>query len=42
MHTLLFAFLDELLFIFSTDFLVFKELEITQLDTQKWTITASG
>jgi len=42
MHTLLFSFLDELLFLFSTEFLVLKELQVTQLDTKNWTITASG
>ena len=42
LHTLLFSFLDEVLFMFLTEFLVFKELQVTQLDTENWVITASG
>ncbi len=42
MHTLLFGFLDELLFVFSTELFVPKELEITYFDTEAWRITAVG
>ena len=42
LHTLLFNFLDELLFIFSTELLVFKELHIYDLDLDIWKIQASG
>lgn len=42
MHTLLYGFLDELLFIFLTDFLVFKELTVIRLDQKNWSIEARG
>ena len=42
MQSLLFAFLDELLFTFHTEFLVCKELTVTQLDREDWKITAEG
>lgn len=42
MHTLLFNFLDELLFVFSTEFLVLKEISVTHLNTESWTLEAEG
>ena len=42
MQTLLFSFLDELLFIFSTEFLVFNEVTVAKIDRQAWTIEAFG
>ena len=42
LHTLLFNFLDELLFIFSTELLVFKELHICDLDLKTWKVQATG
>ena len=42
MHTLLFAFLDELLFQFSTEFIVFKDLKVTNLSQEAWKIEAKG
>ena len=41
-QSLLFAFLDELLFVFSTEMLVCKELEIFSLDRASWKIFARG
>ena len=42
MHTLLFGFLDELLFIFSTEFLVLKEIAVSNFDQEQWCLEASG
>ena len=42
MHTLLFAFLDELLFQFSTEVIVFKDLKVMTLDQEAWKIEAKG
>ncbi|KAK9802981.1 hypothetical protein WJX73_003257 [Symbiochloris irregularis] len=42
LHSLLFGFLDELLFVFSTELLVCCSLTVTHLDREKWTITAEG
>ena len=42
MHTLLFAFLDELLFQFSIELIVFKDLKVTMLDQEAWKIEAEG
>lgn len=42
MESLLFAWLDELLFEFNTSFFVAKELRITSFDRQSWRIVASA
>mmetsp|Transcript_12818 Transcript_12818/g.22095 ORF Transcript_12818/g.22095 Transcript_12818/m.22095 type:complete len:208 (+) Transcript_12818:36-659(+) len=42
MMSLLFAFMDEFLFIFSTEYFVAKEVHVTSLDKDNWTITATG
>lgn len=42
MQSLLFNFLDELLFAFSTDFFVPQRLNITLLDREAWRIQAQG
>ncbi len=42
MPSLLFNFLDELLFAFCTDFFVCKELRLTSLDRQGFSLTAEG
>ena len=38
MHTLLFSFLDELLFLFSTEFFVVREMHLCKIDRSDWTI----
>ena len=38
MHTLLFSFLDELLFLFSTEFFVVREMHLSKIDRSDWTI----
>jgi SHS2 domain-containing protein len=40
--SLLFHFLDELLFGFSTDFYVAREIKVTVFDRENWKITAEG
>eukprot|EP00898_Chlorokybus_atmophyticus_P003541 jgi/Chlat1/4188/Chrsp27S04282 len=42
MESLLFAFLDELLFIFSTEFFVCKRLVLNKLDRDNWSVVATG
>lgn len=42
MHSLLFAYLDELLFTFNTEFLVFTELKIASFDREAFSITVTG
>lgn len=42
LESLLFAFLDELLFVFSTELLVFKHIQIDQMSHSDWCITATG
>jgi len=42
MESLLFNFMDELLFDFHTEFFVCKRLEVTRLDRQNWCIEARG
>ena len=42
MQSLLFAFLDELLFKFHTEMLVCTKLRITNLDRNAWKLTAEG
>lgn len=42
LHSLLFSFLDELLYIFNTEFFVMKELTVSTLDRDEWSIKASG
>ena len=42
MQSLLFAFLDELLFKFHTEMLVCTQLRITKLDRKAWKLTAEG
>jgi len=42
LHSLLYNFLDELLFQFSTELLIFKEVRVTHLDRDTFTITAVG
>ena len=42
LHSLLYAFLDELLFVFATELLVCREVEVTALDRKAWRIAAVG
>lgn len=42
LQSLLFQFLDELLFTFSTEFIVCKELCIKEFDRDAWRIVAEG
>lgn len=42
MQSLVFNFLDELLFNFATDFFVCKEIKVTSLDTEHWKVEAVG
>ena len=42
LQSLMYHWLDELLFSFSTDFFVPKALEITLFDREKWQIEAVG
>ena len=41
-QSLLFAFLDELLFVFHTELLVCKDLTVTHLDRNSWALKAHG
>lgn len=41
-ESLLFAFLDELLFVFSTDMFVASRLTVAALDRQEWSVRAVG
>ncbi|KAK5581969.1 hypothetical protein RB653_003550 [Dictyostelium firmibasis] len=42
MDSLLFALLDEFLFVFSTEFIIFKQVEIISFDRENFTIEAIG
>ena len=42
MHTMLYNFLDELLFVFSTELFVFAELSITTFNRDSWQISGTG
>ena len=42
MHSMLFAFLDELLFVFSTELFVPAELHISDLDRSAWRLQFTG
>lgn len=42
MQSLVFNFLDELLFIFSTELFTCKQLTITELDRDSWKVRAEG
>lgn len=42
LQSLLFQFLDEMLFTFSTEFFVPRELTITTFDRENWRIVAEG
>ncbi|WIA39794.1 hypothetical protein OEZ86_005848 [Tetradesmus obliquus] len=42
LQSLLFAFLDELLFIYSTEYIMMKFIAVTSLDTEDFTVTATG
>ena len=42
MQSLLFAFLDELLFLFSTEFLVVRELQLRAIDREGWTLAVTA
>ena len=42
MQSLVFNFLDELLFVFSTEFFTCKQLTVTELDTDSWKVKAEG
>eukprot|EP00878_Enallax_costatus_P008424 GHUV01008805.1.p1 GENE.GHUV01008805.1~~GHUV01008805.1.p1 ORF type:complete len:228 (+),score=74.02 GHUV01008805.1:1157-1840(+) len=41
LHSLLFAYLDELLFVYSTEYIMMKHIHITTMDTEEHTITAT-
>lgn len=41
-ESLLFGFLDELLFIFHTELLVCKTIVVTHLDRESWSLRARG
>ncbi len=42
MQSLLFSFLDELLFVFSTEFFVVRELELGPIDRINWRMKVTG
>jgi SHS2 domain-containing protein len=42
MQSLLFNYLDELLFIYATEYIMFAQINITKFDLQDFTITAIG
>lgn len=42
LESLLYAFMDEFLFIFSTEFFVCKEVQITEFDVETFKIKAIG
>ena len=42
LQSLVYNFLDELLFIFSTEFFTCKELTVTDIDRTNWRVKASG
>eukprot|EP00899_Mesostigma_viride_P012193 jgi/Mesvir1/20975/Mv08041-RA.2 len=42
MHSLLFAFLDELLYVFSTEMFVARAVEVLEFDRANWKIRAKG
>lgn len=42
LHSLLFSFLDELLFVFNTEFFVCQTLSITSLDLEGYALEAEG
>jgi SHS2 domain-containing protein len=42
MHSLLFNFLDELLFVFSTELFVPLELRVVKFDRTEWQLEATG
>lgn len=42
MQSLLFAFLDELLFVFSTEFFVIRELRVQPIDRSGWEMHVSA
>ena len=42
LHTLLFNFLDEVLFLFHTEAFVTTSVTVTELDTEQWSLEASA
>jgi SHS2 domain-containing protein len=42
LQSLLFNYLDELLFIYSTEYIMMKFIAVTSLDTTNFTVTATG
>ncbi|KAF6254625.1 Archease domain-containing protein [Scenedesmus sp. NREL 46B-D3] len=42
LQSLLFSYLDELLFIYSTEYIMMKSIAVTSLDTEKFTVKATG
>eukprot|EP00879_Flechtneria_rotunda_P016234 GHRR01016985.1.p1 GENE.GHRR01016985.1~~GHRR01016985.1.p1 ORF type:complete len:198 (+),score=59.44 GHRR01016985.1:266-859(+) len=42
MHSLLFNYLDELLFVYSAEYIMMKHINITKLNEENFTITATG
>ena len=42
MQSLLFGFLDELLFVFSTEYFVVRELQIGEIDRANWSVKVTG
>lgn len=42
LQSLLFNYLDELLFVYSTEYIMMKHIAISSLDTANFTVTATG
>jgi SHS2 domain-containing protein len=42
LQSLLFNYLDELLFIYSTEYIMMKFIHVTSLDAVNFTVTATG
>jgi len=42
LHSLLFAFLDELLFIFASEYIILRRISITSFDEKNFKITGNG
>lgn len=42
LHSLLFNFLDELLFVYATEYIMLKHIAVSSLDTAAFSLTATG